>query len=100
MTLGLFKKKSSFSVKSLFLYFSECRSVIVAGGTMQPMSEFRDQLFVSAGASLSQITEFSCGHVIPLENILPIVCTKDFLGNTFDFSYTKRNTTAMVNFSM
>ena len=28
---------------------SKCRSIIVAGGTMQPFSEFQDQLFVQAG---------------------------------------------------
>jgi len=29
---------------------SECRSIIVAGGTMQPVEEFKHQLFVEAGA--------------------------------------------------
>ena len=45
------------SIKALLLnpasQFTElvtkCRSIIVAGGTMQPISEFRDRLFVQAG---------------------------------------------------
>ena len=28
---------------------AECRSVVVAGGTMQPVEEFKEQLFVAAG---------------------------------------------------
>ena len=51
---------------------SECRSIIVAGGTMQPLSEFRDQLFVQAGAEPSRVMHFGCDHVVPGENILPL----------------------------
>ena len=51
---------------------SECRSIIVAGGTMHPLSEFRDQLFIQSGAKLDRIMNFSCDHVVPGENILPI----------------------------
>jgi chromosome transmission fidelity protein 1 len=51
---------------------SECRSIIVAGGTMQPLSEFRDQLFLQAGAEPDRVMHFSCDHVVPGDNILPI----------------------------
>ena len=51
---------------------SECRSIIVAGGTMHPLSEFRDQLFIQAGAEPNRIMHFSCDHVVPGENILPL----------------------------
>ena len=51
---------------------SECRSIIVAGGTMHPLSEFRDQLFIQSGAKFDRIMNFSCDHVVPGENILPI----------------------------
>ena len=51
---------------------SECRSIIVAGGTMHPLSEFRDQLFLQAGAKPNRVVNFSCDHVVPGENILPI----------------------------
>lgn len=81
------------------LHFRLRRSVIVAGGTMQPISEFREQLFQNAGAELSRITAFSCGHVIPPENILPIIVTKGPSGKILDFSYESRNTVAVVRFS-
>lgn len=54
----------------------EARSVIVAGGTMKPNSEFKDRLFINAGAPADRIMEFSCDHIIPPENILPIIVTK------------------------
>ena len=58
---------------------SECRSIIVAGGTMHPLSEFRDQLFIQAGAEPSRVMNFSCDHVVPGENILPIGIWKPFI---------------------
>nr|CAD7567514.1 unnamed protein product [Timema californicum] len=73
------------------------RSVIVAGGTMQPLEEFKEQLFLSAGADSSRIVEFSCGHVIPPENILPMAVTVGPSGKQLDFSYQARNTLAMVS---
>nr|CAD7424152.1 unnamed protein product [Timema monikensis] len=93
------------SVKFLLLnpaaHFSdvvkEARSVIVAGGTMQPLEEFKEQLFLSAGADSSRIVEFSCGHVIPPENILPMAVTVGPSGKQLDFSYQARNTLAMLN---
>ena len=51
------------------IYFAniikECRSVIIAGGTMQPVSEFKDQLFQTAEVNPEQIVEFSCGESFP-----------------------------------
>ncbi|XP_077295198.1 ATP-dependent DNA helicase DDX11 [Arctopsyche grandis] len=75
----------------------ESRSVIVAGGTMQPFSEFRDQLFISAGAAFERIAEFSCGHVIPPENILPICLSEGPSGKKLNFTYEMRNTPEMLN---
>jgi chromosome transmission fidelity protein 1 len=69
----------------------ECRAIVVAGGTMQPISEFKDQLFVSAGASVERVTHFSCGHVIPKENILPIVLQRGPSGRELDFTFTNRD---------
>ncbi|KAK7604095.1 hypothetical protein V9T40_004368 [Parthenolecanium corni] len=75
----------------------ETRSVIVAGGTMQPISEFREQLFQNAGAELSRIIAFSCGHVIPPENILPIIVSEGPSGKKLDFSFEFRNSDAVMN---
>lgn len=42
---------------------------------MKPNGEFRDRLFKVAGALPDRIVEFSCDHIIPPENILPIILT-------------------------
>lgn len=49
------------------IYFSqvlcEARSVVIAGGTMQPITEFKEQLLLADGMSPSRIVEFSCGKI-------------------------------------
>ncbi|XP_047114630.1 ATP-dependent DNA helicase DDX11 isoform X1 [Schistocerca piceifrons] len=66
------------------------RCVIVAGGTMQPISEFRNRLFLAAGGSPERVMQFSCGHIIPQESILPIAVTCGPSGAELDFSYQHR----------
>uniref|UniRef100_A0AAY4BU36 ATP-dependent DNA helicase DDX11 n=1 Tax=Denticeps clupeoides TaxID=299321 RepID=A0AAY4BU36_9TELE len=82
------------------LHFAEllkdCRSVIIAGGTMQPVAEFRDHLLISAGVQKERITEFSCGHVIPPENILPIVLCVGPSGQELEFTFQTRDTPKMM----
>ena len=69
----------------------ECHAVVVAGGTMQPIQEFRDQLFVAAGADPTRVMHFSCDHVVPASNILPrVICTGPS-GAKLDFSYQYRD---------
>lgn len=43
---------------------------------MKPNDEFRDRLFVGSGADPKRISEFSCDHIIPPENILPLILSK------------------------
>ncbi|XP_053574791.1 ATP-dependent DNA helicase DDX11 [Bombina bombina] len=69
----------------------DCRSVIIAGGTMQPVADFKQQLLISAGLSPDRIIEFSCGHVIPPENILPIVLCSGPMNQQLEFTYQKRD---------
>ena len=64
---------------------------------MQPFDEFKQQLFLSAGTEPSKIVEFSCDHIIPPENILPIVLCKGPSGKQFDFSFENRNSHSMVS---
>lgn len=64
---------------------------------MQPLDEFRVQLFMSAGATAERLTEFSCGHVIPPENILPIALAAGPSGKQLDFSYQARTVLTMVS---
>lgn len=79
---------------------------------MQPISEFKERLFVSAGADPNRILHFSCDHVIPEDNLLPMVICKGTklvmgirqrlsninsldvkgpTGRTLDFSFESRN---------
>ena len=70
---------------------SEAHSVVVAGGTMRPTQEFRDQLFVAAGAEPSRVMSFSCDHVVPGCNLLPRVLCTGPSGARLDFSYQFRD---------
>ncbi|TKS73391.1 ATP-dependent DNA helicase DDX11 [Collichthys lucidus] len=74
----------------------ECRAVIIAGGTMQPVSDFKQELLFSAGVQEERITEFSCGHVIPPENILPLVLCSGPSGQELDFTFQNRDTPRMI----
>ncbi|KAM3184850.1 hypothetical protein ACTXT7_007573 [Hymenolepis weldensis] len=42
----------------------QARSVILVGGTMKPFDEFIDQIFLPAGKVDTDVSIFSCGHVI------------------------------------
>lgn len=70
--------------------------MIVSGGTMEPISEFKDQLFNFNGNNSNRIVHFSCGHVVPPENILPLIMCAGPTGKQLDFSYQERTTTKMV----
>lgn len=63
---------------------------------MQPISEFRDRLFISSGAIPDRITEFSCDHIVPPENILPIILPNGPMGGELLFSYGSRDSTDTV----
>ncbi|XP_041794600.1 ATP-dependent DNA helicase DDX11 isoform X1 [Chelmon rostratus] len=75
----------------------ECRAVIIAGGTMQPVSDFKQELLFSAGVAEERITEFSCGHVIPPENILPLVLCSGPSGQELDFTFQNRDSPRMMD---
>ncbi|XP_056637298.1 ATP-dependent DNA helicase DDX11 isoform X2 [Diorhabda sublineata] len=68
----------------------KARSIIVAGGTMQPISEFRDRLFINAGADPDRILEFSCDHIVPPDHILPIIVTKGQKNENLLFNFENR----------
>ncbi|MCI4379479.1 hypothetical protein PGIGA_G00228850 [Pangasianodon gigas] len=74
----------------------ECRAVVIAGGTMQPVSDFKEQLLLSAGVPNERIAEFSCGHVIPPENILPIILCTGPSGQELEFTFQTRDTPQMM----
>ncbi|KAL7982271.1 hypothetical protein Chor_009869 [Crotalus horridus] len=68
----------------------ECRAMVIAGGTMQPVADFREQLLLGAGVDADRIEEFSCGHVIPPDNILPIILCSGPSNQLLEFTYEKR----------
>ncbi|XP_011638636.2 LOW QUALITY PROTEIN: ATP-dependent DNA helicase DDX11 [Pogonomyrmex barbatus] len=75
----------------------DARSVILAGGTMEPMSEFIDQLFLMAGATPERIMTFSCDHVIPKENIISNVVMRGPTGVEFEFNFHNRQDTRLLD---
>ncbi|KAK3887192.1 hypothetical protein Pcinc_008673 [Petrolisthes cinctipes] len=73
---------------------AECRSVIVAGGTMRPVSEFQDQLFQGGGG---RVVHFSCGHVVDASTqLLPLAVARGPSGLTLDFTYQRRGDPNML----
>ncbi|OXU22266.1 hypothetical protein TSAR_001674 [Trichomalopsis sarcophagae] len=75
----------------------EARAVVLTGGTMEPMSEFKEQLFISAGAKSERIVTFSCDHVIPKENILTCILKTGPTGIDFEFNFQNRQNTKMLD---
>ncbi|XP_054242444.1 ATP-dependent DNA helicase DDX11 isoform X1 [Indicator indicator] len=75
----------------------ECRAVIIAGGTMQPVTDFREQLLSCAGVDPARVVEFSCGHVIPPENILPIILCSGPSNQQLEFTYQTRDRPHMMD---
>ncbi|KAG0203919.1 DEAD H (Asp-Glu-Ala-Asp His) box helicase 11 [Mortierella sp. NVP41] len=84
----------------------EARSVVLAGGTMEPVSDLLSHLFpylkdptatpiVNNGAlaemQYPRIHRFSCGHVIPKENLMAIVMEKSSVGTTLELNFANRN---------
>ncbi|XP_047404058.1 ATP-dependent DNA helicase DDX11 isoform X1 [Sciurus carolinensis] len=74
----------------------ECRAVVIAGGTMQPVSDFREQLLACAGVEAERVVEFSCGHVIPPDNILPLIICSGPSNQQLEFTYQKRELPQMM----
>lgn len=65
--------------------------MIVAGGTMKPVTDFRKRLFINAGADNNRIVEFCCDHIISAENILPIIVTTGLKKEPLLFNYNNRS---------
>jgi len=67
---------------------SEARAVILAGGTMSPMTDYTSHLL--SYLPVEKITTLSCGHVIPKENLLAWTLSKGPSGKPFEFTFSKR----------
>ncbi|KAG0059629.1 DEAD H (Asp-Glu-Ala-Asp His) box helicase 11 [Linnemannia elongata] len=89
----------------------EARSVVLAGGTMEPVSDLLSHLFPylkdpSASSSLTnslaenlypRIHRFSCGHVIPKENLMAIVLERSSVGSTLELNFANRNQDQVID---
>ncbi|KAH9480540.1 ATP-dependent DNA helicase CHL1 [Psilocybe cubensis] len=66
----------------------EARSVVLAGGTMSPISDVINQLFSYLPSE--KVTTFSCGHIIPETNLQTLVISKGPTGGELDFRADKQ----------
>ena len=73
----------------------DARAVILAGGTMSPMTDYVNHLF--SYVPPSRMDTFSYGHVIPPENLMALSLPKGVGGLDFDFTYETRNSEKMVS---
>ncbi|XP_047355930.1 ATP-dependent DNA helicase DDX11 isoform X1 [Vespa velutina] len=76
---------------------TEARAIILTGGTMEPVSEFTEQLFLAAGVKPERIITFSCDHVIPPENIISNILTCGPTGEKFEFNFKNRQNTKLLD---
>jgi chromosome transmission fidelity protein 1 len=67
----------------------EARAVVLAGGTMSPMSDYEQHLL--SYLDPSKIMTLSCGHVIPPSNLLAVPVVRTTSGADFDFTFENRN---------
>ncbi|CAL2245522.1 unnamed protein product [Prunus armeniaca] len=72
----------------------QAHSVVLAGGTLQPIEETRERLF--PWLPPGQLQFFSCSHIVPPESILPVAVSRGPSGHTFDFSYSSRRSSIMI----
>ncbi|KAG6832015.1 hypothetical protein H0H92_006051 [Tricholoma furcatifolium] len=64
------------------------RSVILAGGTMSPMSDVVNQLF--SYLPPEKFSTFSCGHIIPAQNLQAVVVSKSPRGSDLEYKAGKQ----------
>ncbi|CAK5284346.1 unnamed protein product [Mycena citricolor] len=71
------------------------RSVVLAGGTMSPISDVIHQLFYQLPAE--KVTSFSCGHIIPESNLKTIVVSKGPRGGELEYKAGKQSNESVVD---
>lgn len=96
------KSKDSTSINYMLLdpsglfkeIIDKAKCVLLCGGTMEPVSDYMNYLFPTVPQNL--VKTFSCGHVIPKENLAVYPVTR-YNGQDFEFLFEKRNSTTMIN---
>lgn len=72
----------------------QSRAVILAGGTMSPMSDYSDYLF--SYINRGRLETYSFGHVIPRTNLFAQAVVTGSSNIEFDFTYGKRGSESMI----
>ena len=83
------------------------RSVILVGGTLAPFDELVSQLYPDLDVTTATATAkppvqgvlktFTCGHIIPRENLLPIALPAGPTGVSLDFTHASRSNTSIMD---
>lgn len=71
------------------------RSVVLAGGTMSPVSAVVSELF--AYLPPNRLTTFSCGHIIPASNVQTLLLTKGPSGLDLEFKFAQQSNQQVVS---
>uniref|UniRef100_A0A182SUB1 DNA 5'-3' helicase n=1 Tax=Anopheles maculatus TaxID=74869 RepID=A0A182SUB1_9DIPT len=71
-----------------------CRSVVLAGGTMQPTEELTDQVFRH---HRERVTIKSYPHVVPKDAVLPIALGRGPTGKEFLFNFANKQNVQMLD---
>lgn len=72
----------------------QCKCLVLAGGTMEPMEDYTDFLFPYLPQE--KIKKFSCNHIIPDENLKTIPITS-YENEVMDFLFKNRNNHGLIN---
>lgn len=71
------------------------KAVILAGGTLSPKTEVQARLLPQVTTSRT-VVDFSCGHVVPLQNVSAMIVPSGPTGVTFDLRFQSRASIAVV----
>ncbi|XP_052891660.1 ATP-dependent DNA helicase DDX11 isoform X2 [Anopheles moucheti] len=71
-----------------------CRSVVLAGGTMQPTDELTEQVFRHCR---ERVTIKSYPHVVPKDAVLPIAISHGPTGKEFMFNFANKQNIEMLD---
>ena len=69
--------------------FAQARSIIIAGGTMAPLSDFAQQ--VLSFAVPSSVRDLSLQHVVPSQHVLARAISNGPSGHKLEYKYEQRN---------
>ncbi|KAL8722661.1 MAG: hypothetical protein Q9225_000893 [Loekoesia sp. 1 TL-2023] len=73
----------------------DARAVVLAGGTMSPMDDYVRHLFAYVPAE--RLKTWSCGHIIPKDNLFVRCASKSLDGKDFDFTLANREAVSLID---